>query len=215
MIRDAIGKDLELDFRWMTLSVLDCAVLASVISCCGELKELDLSYTPRTLECIRRLAKGLSCCNKVCLWSCRLTVRCCSALSSALSAPNSQLTELWLGENKKMEDSEVEQLCEGLRSANCKLKKLGLRSCLLTSACCSALSSVLSSPNSRLTYLDLDNNNLEDSGAQQLSWGLRSDNCKLETLRLLSNGISESEKRNLWSVEKELRRSGRQVDIYI
>uniref|UniRef100_A0A8C4TGU2 NACHT, LRR and PYD domains-containing protein 3-like n=1 Tax=Erpetoichthys calabaricus TaxID=27687 RepID=A0A8C4TGU2_ERPCA len=124
VIRDATGKDLEMDFRYMTLSALDCAVLASVIICCGELKELDLSYTPLTPECIRRLAKGLSCCNTVWLRSCGLTARCCSALSSALSASNSQLTELRLSYNNNMEDSGVEQLCEGLRSPNCKLEKL-------------------------------------------------------------------------------------------
>ncbi|XP_039598841.1 NACHT, LRR and PYD domains-containing protein 3-like, partial [Polypterus senegalus] len=66
VIRDAIGENLKMSFIGMTLSPLDCAVLASVISCCGELQELDLSYTPLTPECIRRLAKGLSCCSKVC-----------------------------------------------------------------------------------------------------------------------------------------------------
>ncbi|KAG2467002.1 NLRP1 protein, partial [Polypterus senegalus] len=89
-----------------------------------------------------------------------------------------------------------------------------LYSCGLTSACCSALSSVLSSPNSRLTELWLSNNKLGDSGARQLSEGLRSDNCKLTDLRLSGNGISESEKRNLRSVQGELRRSGHQLIIY-
>ncbi|XP_051781788.1 NACHT, LRR and PYD domains-containing protein 3-like isoform X7 [Erpetoichthys calabaricus] len=155
LIRDAIGKDLKMNFRRMTLSSVDCAVLASVISCCGELKELDLSGTPLTPECIRRLAGGLSCCHLVRLYSCGLT-----------------------------------------------------------SACCSALSSVLSSPKSRLTELDLsNNNNLGDSGACQLSEGLRSDNCKLETLWLENNPISESEKRNLRSLQEMLRRSGRQLTI--
>uniref|UniRef100_A0A8C4STD3 NACHT domain-containing protein n=1 Tax=Erpetoichthys calabaricus TaxID=27687 RepID=A0A8C4STD3_ERPCA len=207
LIRDAIGKDLKMNFSNMTLSSVDCAVLASVISCCGELKELDLSETPLTPECIRRLAPGFSCCYVVSLVSCRLTSTCCSALSSALSAPNSQLTELSLNENN-MEDSGVEQLCEGLRTpylirtavvsgskcisvktaqslspcAVCPsvclslLISLGLHrlwSCGLTSACCSALSSILSSPNSRLTELDLYNSNLGDSGAHQLSEGLR------------------------------------------
>ncbi|XP_051781995.1 NACHT, LRR and PYD domains-containing protein 3-like [Erpetoichthys calabaricus] len=66
-------------------------------------------------------------------------------------------------------------------------------SCGLTSACCSALSSVLSSPNSRLTYLNLtNNNNLGDSGAHQLSEGLRSDNCKLEALVLDSCGLNSA-----------------------
>ncbi|XP_039599159.1 NACHT, LRR and PYD domains-containing protein 3-like isoform X2 [Polypterus senegalus] len=211
-IRDTIGKDLKMDFRRMTLSAVDCAALAAVISCCGELKELDLSHTPLTPESIKILELGLSCCSKVRLVSCGLTARCCSTLSSALSAPNSQLTELWL-DNNKLKDFGVEQLCEGLRSPNCKLEKLELRSCGLTSACCSALSSVLSSPNSWLTELSLTDNKLRDSGAHQLSEGLRSENCKIKGLWLWFNGISESEKRNLRSLQEELWRPGRQLTI--
>uniref|UniRef100_A0A8C4TPB7 NACHT, LRR and PYD domains-containing protein 12-like n=1 Tax=Erpetoichthys calabaricus TaxID=27687 RepID=A0A8C4TPB7_ERPCA len=191
LIRDTIGEDLKMNFRWMTLSAVDCAVLVAVISCCGELKEFDLSGTPRTAKCIKILVPGLSCCSVVRLVSCGLTARCCSALSSALSAPNSRLTELMLDYNN-MEDSGVEQLCEGLRSPNCKLEKLQLDSCGLTSACCSALSSVLSSPNSRLTELWLNNNNLGDSGAHQLSEGLRSDNCKLTDLWLSDCGVTSA-----------------------
>ncbi|KAG2455208.1 NLRP3 protein, partial [Polypterus senegalus] len=65
LIRDAIGKDLKMNFSETTLSPLDCAVLGSVISCCGELKELDLTNTELTPECISRLARGLICCRHV------------------------------------------------------------------------------------------------------------------------------------------------------
>ncbi|XP_039598671.1 NACHT, LRR and PYD domains-containing protein 12-like, partial [Polypterus senegalus] len=65
LIRDTIGKDLKMDFRNTTLSTVDCAVLAAVICCCGELKELKVSGTPLTTECIKRLEPGLSCCSKV------------------------------------------------------------------------------------------------------------------------------------------------------
>ncbi|KAG2460272.1 NLRP3 protein, partial [Polypterus senegalus] len=124
LIRDAIGKELKMDFNKMTLSPLDCAVLGSVISCCGELEELNLSDTNFTSECIRRLAPGLICCRRVDLSHCGLTSTCCSALSLALSSPHSQLTELNLSNNNNMKDSGVDQLCEGLRSENCKLEKL-------------------------------------------------------------------------------------------
>ncbi|XP_039616344.1 NACHT, LRR and PYD domains-containing protein 3-like [Polypterus senegalus] len=124
LIRDAIGKDLKMDFSEMTLSPLDCAVLGSVISRCGELEELNLLGTKLTSECIRRLAPGLICCKRVDLSGYPLTSRCCSALSSALSAPHSRLTELDLRGNYNMEDSAMDQLCEGLRSENCKLEKL-------------------------------------------------------------------------------------------
>ncbi|MBN3292624.1 NLRP3 protein, partial [Polypterus senegalus] len=65
LIRDCIGEDLEMDFRSTTLSAVDCAVLATVISCCGELKQLVLSETPLTPECIMRLEPGISCCSVV------------------------------------------------------------------------------------------------------------------------------------------------------
>ncbi|XP_051777749.1 NACHT, LRR and PYD domains-containing protein 3-like isoform X4 [Erpetoichthys calabaricus] len=184
LIRDAIGKDLKMEFTRMTLFPLDGAVLGSVINCCGELEELNLTFTELTSECIMRLVPGLICCRRVDLFYCCLTSRCCSALSSALSAPHSRLTELDLSSNDNMEDSGVDQLCEGLRSENCKLEKLILYRCCLTSRCCSALSSALSAPHSRLTELNLSVNNMEDSGVDQLCEGLRSKNCKLKKLNL-------------------------------
>ncbi|XP_051777645.1 NACHT, LRR and PYD domains-containing protein 3-like isoform X9 [Erpetoichthys calabaricus] len=190
LIRDTIGKDLKMDFRRTTLSPLDCAVLGSVISCCGELEELNLSETNLTPECMMRLAPGLICCRRVNLRYCDLTSTYCSALSSALSAPHSRLTELDLWKNKNMEDSGVNQLCEGLRSENCKLEKLNLSECHLTSRCSSALSSALSSPHSQLTELNLSNNNMEDLGVDQLCERLRSENCKLEKLNLSHCGLT-------------------------
>uniref|UniRef100_A0A8C4ST88 NACHT domain-containing protein n=1 Tax=Erpetoichthys calabaricus TaxID=27687 RepID=A0A8C4ST88_ERPCA len=95
---------------WMdiTVSLNYCTVVLSV---CLSVSSQVLSFFYFCLHSLR---------------SCRLTVRCCSALSSVLSAPNSRLTELRLGKNNNMEDSGVEQLCEGLRSPNCKLKTLSV-----------------------------------------------------------------------------------------
>ncbi|MBN3289598.1 NLRP1 protein, partial [Polypterus senegalus] len=150
---------------------------------------------------------------KLHLSCCGLTSRCCSALSSSLSAPQSQLTELDLCSNNNMEDSGVDQLCEGLRSENCKLEKLNLSFCGLTSRCSSSLSSIFSSPHSQLT--ELNRNKLRDPGARQLCEGLWTPNCKLKTLRLSRNEIGESEKTNLRSLQDELNRTGRQVNIKI
>ncbi|KAG2460017.1 NLRP3 protein, partial [Polypterus senegalus] len=214
LIRDAIGKDLKMGFNHMILSPLDCAVLGSVISCCGELETLDLSGTRLTPESMRRLAPGLICCRSVSIIQCGLTSRCCSALSLVLSSPHSPLTKLELN-NNNLEYSGVNQLCEGLRSENCKLKTLSLFQCDLLSTCCSALSSALSSPHSQLTELDLSKNNIGDSGVDQLCEGLRSENCKLEKLKLYSTGIGENEKKDLKSLEEELDMTGRQMDISV
>ncbi|KAG2460014.1 NLRP3 protein, partial [Polypterus senegalus] len=117
---------------------------------------------------------------------CHLTYGCCSALSSAISSPHSQMTELDLSDNNKMEDSGVAQLCQGLIRENCKLQKLSLSECGLTSKCGLPLYLVLSSPHSQLTELDLSNNNMEDKEVYLLFEGLKSENCLVEKLSLSS-----------------------------
>ncbi|XP_021477894.1 ribonuclease inhibitor-like [Oncorhynchus mykiss] len=59
----------------------------------------------------------------------------------------------------------------------------------LTEKCCEALASSLSS--SQLRTLNLNDNDLQDSGVKLLSGGLRSPHCKLEVLILLLYGITE------------------------
>ncbi|KAG2460203.1 NAL12 protein, partial [Polypterus senegalus] len=214
LTRDSIGKNLKLDFSNTTLSPLDCTMLGSVIHCCTELEQLNLASTNLTAECIKRLTPGLSYCRHVRLRSCDLRADCCLPLSLALSTEHSQLTVLELRKNK-LEDSGVHLLCEGLRNKNCKLKTLRLRSCGLTSGCCTALSSVLCTEHSHLTDLELGGNNLEDSGVNLLCEGLRNPNCKLQRLGLYRNEISEEEKSSLKSLQRELNKSGRQVEIIV
>ncbi|KAM9813376.1 NLR family CARD domain-containing protein 3-like [Neosynchiropus ocellatus] len=62
--------------------------------------------------------------------------------------------------------------------------KVLLRSCGLSERSCPPLSSVLSSPTSSLTQLDLSLNDLQDSGVKLLCAGLGSPRCHLETLSL-------------------------------
>lgn len=63
--------------------------------------------------------------------------------------------------------------------------------CNLSEKSCEALSPALSCQSSSLRELDLNNNNLKDTGVKALSTGLESQHCKLETLRLrLASAIS-------------------------
>ncbi|XP_041661025.1 NLR family CARD domain-containing protein 3-like [Cheilinus undulatus] len=69
--------------------------------------------------------------------------------------------------------------------------KAQLSGCNLSERSCEALSSVLSSQTSTLRELDLNINNLQDSGVKLLFVGLESPHCKLESLRLSGCNLSE------------------------
>ncbi|KAG5830104.1 hypothetical protein ANANG_G00317230, partial [Anguilla anguilla] len=56
--------------------------------------------------------------------------------------------------------------------------------CNLTEGCCDVLASVLHSPHSELSDLELRDNELQDSGVRALSAGLEDPHCKLQRLGL-------------------------------
>ncbi|XP_039615957.1 NACHT, LRR and PYD domains-containing protein 3-like isoform X2 [Polypterus senegalus] len=196
-----------------------CAALSSVLSCPHlPLKCLILTYNHSLGDSgMHLLCEGLM--DKNCkleilgLEYCELTSGCCAALSLALSAEHSRLTSLEIGGND-LGDSGAHLLCEGLKNKNCKLTSLSLKECHLTSGCCAALSSILSSSHSKLTYLNLANNKLEESGLHLLCEGIRSENCKLETLCVHSFDMSDSDYKPISSLKEELNRSGRGLFCY-
>ncbi|XP_034502906.1 NACHT, LRR and PYD domains-containing protein 3 isoform X3 [Ailuropoda melanoleuca] len=122
-------------------------------------------------------------CNIRRLWlgQCCLSHQCCFNISSVLSS-NQKLVELDLSHNT-LGDFGIRLLCVGLRHLSCNLKKLWLMNSGLTSGCCPALSSVLST-NQKLTHLYLRGNALGDTGMKLLCEGLLHPNCKLQILEL-------------------------------
>ncbi|XP_064419093.1 NACHT, LRR and PYD domains-containing protein 3-like [Latimeria chalumnae] len=183
-----LRRSLMLSLQRCDLTAGCCEELSSVLSTNSSLMELDLEGNNLGDSGVKHLSAGLRDPNcklqTLGLQECGLKAGCCEDLFSVLST-NSSLTELNLSGNN-LGDSGVKHLSAGLRDSNCKIQKLVLVVCDLTSGCCEALSSVLST-NSSLTELYLSDNNLGDSGVKHLSAGLRDPNCKLQTLCINSS----------------------------
>ncbi|KAK7878314.1 hypothetical protein WMY93_034361, partial [Mugilogobius chulae] len=170
-----------------------CDDLASVLSS-SSLTHLDLSYNDLTDSGVEELCSGLksaSCrLELLSLSCCELSHLCCAALASVLSS--SSLTHLDLS-NNDLEDSGVEQLCSGLKSAPCRLELLRLSGCLVSERGGASLASALSSAHSSLRLLDLSYNHPGPS-AELLTALQDHPHCPLESLRLI--GLPEKENEN-------------------
>ncbi|XP_078276899.1 NACHT, LRR and PYD domains-containing protein 3-like isoform X2 [Rhinoraja longicauda] len=93
---------------------------------------------------------------------------------------------LW---NNKLGDSGVKLLSVALREPTCKIEELQLGANNLTASCTEDLASALSG-NQSLLVLDLNNNQLGDSGIKNLSVVLMKPACKIKKLSMRANGLT-------------------------
>ncbi|KAK1153135.1 NACHT, LRR and PYD domains-containing protein 3-like [Acipenser oxyrinchus oxyrinchus] len=168
-----------------------CEDLASALLTNGStLRELELSGNKLGNSGVKLTAalKDPNCkLEKLELSACGLTGDCCEDLASALLTNGSTLRELELSGNK-LGNSGV-KLTAALKDPNCKLQKLGLSRCDLTGSCCEDLASALRTNQSTLRELELNYNNLGDSGVKLIA-ALKDPNCKLEILGLDECGLT-------------------------
>ncbi|XP_055008917.1 NLR family CARD domain-containing protein 3-like [Boleophthalmus pectinirostris] len=166
------------------LSPRSCGPLASVLSS-SSLTHLDLSDNDLQDSGVELLCSGLnstSCkIETLRLCGCGLSSRSCGRLASVLSS--SSLTHLNLSDNN-LQDSGVELLCSGLKSAPCRLVALSLSGCLVSEEGCTHLTSALNSNPSHLEELDLSYNHPGQTGGQLLQALVREPRYKLRSLKL-------------------------------
>ncbi|XP_058232271.1 NACHT, LRR and PYD domains-containing protein 3-like [Hemibagrus wyckioides] len=186
----------ELDLSFNNLGDLGVKLLCSGLSNPhNRLLKLNFSYNKLELIGVRQLCDCLI--DPHCklqtlgLAGTNFSEQSCELMASVFQSVTSHLRELDLGCNI-LRDSGVKLLTVGLNTIQCKIEKLGLDRCSLTTESCEALKAVLQSPNSHLRELNLSYNKLEISAVQQLCDGLTCPNCKLEGLDLSYNNLSHS-----------------------
>ncbi|XP_041628594.1 NACHT, LRR and PYD domains-containing protein 1 isoform X4 [Vulpes lagopus] len=191
-------------FSWVPVTDACWQVLFSTLRASGSLKELDLSGNHLSHPAVQSLCKALKfpCCHleTVRLAGCGLTAEGCSDLASALSA-SPALAELELSFNLLL-DAGAQHLSKGLSKPACRLRRLLLAGCGLTSCCCGALASALST-SPLLTELDLQQNELGDVGVRLLCGGLGRPTCQLTLLWLDQTQLSEEMTQMLRALQEE------------
>ncbi|XP_055007649.1 protein NLRC3-like isoform X2 [Boleophthalmus pectinirostris] len=159
--------------EWSALSFL-------LLSSDSDLEEFDLRKYQSSETGLLNLLPVVRASTKVLLCGCGLSPHSCAPLALVLSS--SSLTHLDLT-NNDLQDSGVELLCSGLKSAPCRLETLRLSGCLVSERGGAALASALSSASSHLRELDLSYNHPGPSA--ELLTALRDDpHCPLQSLRL-------------------------------
>ncbi|KAG1925223.1 NACHT, LRR and PYD domains-containing protein, partial [Pimephales promelas] len=108
-----------------------------------------------------------------------------SALAFVLLTSEEELEEFELQKFKKSDECLI-KLSAVIKAS----KRALLNDCNLTDKSCSALAAVLGS-DTNLNELNMNNNNLQDSGVKLLCTGLKNVKCKLEILRLSNCNVTE------------------------
>lgn len=181
-VKEIITSSARIGMSYGDMSLKDCVSLNFVVTCLGEMEQLNLYMTRNlTEDKAKVLAPTISLSHSVNLSQSSLSTGAVPHLASAVSRGITK--ELNLSQSR-IGDERFKILCNGLRE--CKLQSLNLQACSLTEASCDDLVSVLTSGTSQLCLLDMRWNEIGDKGFIQLCRALHSPHCKLQELQLQS-----------------------------
>uniref|UniRef100_A0A674N2R9 FISNA domain-containing protein n=1 Tax=Takifugu rubripes TaxID=31033 RepID=A0A674N2R9_TAKRU len=184
------------------LSEIHCSALAYLLQMSEEvLDELNLQHlTPYFCFIHNRLSGSF------------LSKSHWEVVASAMTSNPSHLRELSLRENESLTDA-VKLLSSAMMHPNCRLETLRLCYCNLSDLSCGSLASALRSNPSHLRVLELNGNQLKDSGVKLLCGFLQDPLCKLETLRLGDCSLSKNSCDSLASVLRSNPSHLRELDL--
>ncbi|XP_049920772.1 NACHT, LRR and PYD domains-containing protein 12 isoform X3 [Epinephelus moara] len=180
LVKEIITPSARVGISYGDLSLQDCVALSYVVTCLGEMEQLNLYGTKNlTEEQAERLIPAMSISQKIILSGSSVSTGAVHHLASALSRGLTKELDL---SNSRLGDEKFKILCAGLR--DCKLHTLKLLMCRLTEGICEDLAPVLTSATSQLSVLDMRSNQIGDQGFTTMCKALHSPHCKLQELML-------------------------------
>ncbi|KAJ6665006.1 hypothetical protein lerEdw1_005237 [Lerista edwardsae] len=190
-LQDPNCKLQYLNLDYCEFSAAAAEALSSALRTQSSLKELSLSNNKLKDAAVKRVCQALldaGCkLESLQLENCGITAASCGALSTVLTTKPS-LKELCIGENK-IGDAGLAVLCEGVLNPNCRIEKLWLWECAVSSTGCKDLSDVISTKET-LKEMSLLGNDFKDEGMEILCQGLKDPKSKLESLWLRECGLT-------------------------
>ncbi|XP_053536416.1 NACHT, LRR and PYD domains-containing protein 3 [Ictalurus punctatus] len=177
LVRESVGSCKWRMIGYGGMQEADCAALAFVARCLGELQLLNLCRSSLTEEKAEKLMTVFRLAKTINLHQSTVSVGAIRHFARALKdgrATEVNLTHCRLG------DETVKILCSSITHSN--LHTLNLWDCCLTPACSETLAEMLTS--SKLCVLELGANNLTDEGLFRLIGALGTSTCTLQNLGL-------------------------------
>ncbi|XP_067270515.1 NACHT, LRR and PYD domains-containing protein 12 isoform X1 [Pseudorasbora parva] len=176
LVKESIRKSQWRLVGYSEMQEPDCEALSYVVSCLGELEDMNLYKGKLTDEQAQKLIPALRLSKSICLMRSRLNFAAVTHLATALA--EGQTTSLDLSYST-LENDSFRTLCHALTRS--PVQYLSLVGCELNSADCVELAKMFSG-GSRLRVLNLLWSNLADQGLIHLSSAL--ENCRLQEINM-------------------------------
>ncbi|XP_067270516.1 NACHT, LRR and PYD domains-containing protein 3 isoform X2 [Pseudorasbora parva] len=186
LVKESIRKSQWRLVGYSEMQEPDCEALSYVVSCLGELEDMNLYKGKLTDEQAQKLIPALRLSKSIWLVGCELNSADCVELAKMFSGGSRLrvLNLLW----SNLADQGLIHLSSALE--NCRLQEINMDKCSLTAASMSALSSALENGFSELRILHLSRNSLRDDGMELISQAIQK--RRLNTLKVLDCELTGS-----------------------
>ncbi|KAK1801041.1 hypothetical protein P4O66_022647 [Electrophorus voltai] len=187
LIRESVASSTWRAISYSGLQGPDCAALAFVVSCLGEMEHLNLYMSALTEEQAQKITPAVQLAKSISLSQSRVSVGVITQFGRAMSEGHVNQLDL---SYCTLGDEGAQSLCTSLQLS--RLHTLTLDRCALSGACVAPLSSAMCAALSVLRMLDLSWNSLAGDSLELLSQTLQSGCCCLTTLRLFDCELTDS-----------------------